>query len=277
LSPTPESTATIGIVTLNMNQSQYLLEAVRSIQQQRFSNWRLIVVDPGSTDGAEHVYKLPSILEDSRIEVLIEPDQGPADGLNKGFGRLRTPYMYCLNADDRVIEGAFESAIARFSVADSPDVLIGHGYVIDLFGRRMRRIFSDDFHVDQYMNGNCVAVQQATFFRRSVLQIVGGFNVDNHISWDGEFLVRAALAGARISTVSRYWGRATTKEEAVAVLREMEAADARLTVGHTRWRDQMIRRGRHPLRTMYLLRLAFRRQLMSRSWHAGSSWVGKPK
>ncbi len=48
--------------------------------------------------------------------------------------------------------------------------------------------------------GMCVAVQQATFFRRSETFECIEFNVNNRSNWDGEFLVDSAISGMKIET-----------------------------------------------------------------------------
>jgi glycosyltransferase involved in cell wall biosynthesis len=196
----------LGVVTLNFNQSEFLLEAVKSVQEQDFAGWRLVIVDPGSTDGAEQIYRLPRIADDDRISILRGPDQGPADGLNRGFRSLDGEYCYYLNADDRTLPHSFAAAAAYLDRRPETDVVIGHGWVIDEYGRRVRRIFSDPFSVRDYVLGRCVAVQQSTFFRRSVLVRAGWFPVHNRLSWDGELLAQAAAEGCTIDTVNQYWG-----------------------------------------------------------------------
>lgn len=43
---------TIDIIVPVYNAKKYLRQCVRSIQRQTFSDWRLILVDDGSTDGS---------------------------------------------------------------------------------------------------------------------------------------------------------------------------------------------------------------------------------
>jgi hypothetical protein len=60
--------------------------------------------------------------------------------------------------------------------------------------------------VRRYAIGVCTVGQQATFFRRSIFERAGRFNVANRIAWDGELLVDMALAGGRYQTTRKVLG-----------------------------------------------------------------------
>ena len=65
-----------------------------------------IVVDPGSTDGSR---ELIETFRSRLAHILFEPDQGAADGLNKGFKRASGDIFAFLNSDDVLLPGAIRS------------------------------------------------------------------------------------------------------------------------------------------------------------------------
>src|SRR4029077_2212938 len=72
----------VSIVTISFNQAPFLERAIRSVLEQDHPDVEYIVVDPGSTDGSREIIEKYR----SRIaKVILEPDRGPANGLNKGF------------------------------------------------------------------------------------------------------------------------------------------------------------------------------------------------
>lgn len=251
---------------LNWNQGRFLRDAVESILAQSFTDWRLQIVDPGSADGSRALYEMPFIADDRRIEVLLEPDDGPSDGLNKGFSKLRCPYSYYLNADDRVIPGAFSEAVGYLKSHPSVDMVMGHGVQIDAWGHVMRRVYSDAFDPWAYVSGKAVTVQQATFFRQRVFEQAGGFNVSNKVSWDGEFVLAAGMSGASMHVLNRTWGEfrvyggTITSDSSTRAKAQRELARMRdqYLTGNLRSGPSPImlearRRLAHPIRSMSIL------------------------
>lgn len=57
----------ISVVMPVYNMEEYVAESVGSILNQTFSNWELIIVDDGSTDGTAEILRS---FTDSRIRVL---------------------------------------------------------------------------------------------------------------------------------------------------------------------------------------------------------------
>ena len=72
-----------SIVTISFNQARFLEQAILSVISQDYLNIQYIVVDPGSTDGSRDIIEK---YHNHIDKIIFEPDNGPADGLNKGFG-----------------------------------------------------------------------------------------------------------------------------------------------------------------------------------------------
>jgi glycosyltransferase involved in cell wall biosynthesis len=90
-----------------------------------------IVVDPGSTDGSRELIESFA----SRLAaVLFEPDQGAADGLNKGFQRASGDIFGFLNSDDVLLPGAMKSVSQAFEQNPDCDIVMGNGFIIDAQG-----------------------------------------------------------------------------------------------------------------------------------------------
>jgi len=194
----------ISIVTISYNKGPYLEECLRSVLDQDCPGVQYIVVDAGSTDGSRE--KIGRYRD--RIDTVIEErDDGPADGLNKGFAAARADIYGYLNADDRYVPGALRYVVEYFEAHSQVDVLCGAIRIIDDESRiSPRKRTSDRFNLADYAAGICTIGQQATFFRRSIFERAGRFNTANRIAWDGELLVDMALAGARFEAVRKVLG-----------------------------------------------------------------------
>jgi glycosyltransferase involved in cell wall biosynthesis len=184
-----------SVVTISFNQRQYLEEAARSVLTQDYPAIEYIVVDPGSTDGSrEYIESLGNRL----ARVVFEPDQGPADGLNKGFQHASGDIFGFLNSDDVLLPGAMRSVAQAFAQNPDCDIVMGNGFIVDAQGKRIRRIRAAGFTLDRYFYGGATWLQQATFFRRAAFMAVDGFNVKNRSCWDGELLVDMMRKGAKV-------------------------------------------------------------------------------
>jgi glycosyltransferase involved in cell wall biosynthesis len=193
----------ISIVTISFNQAAFLEECLMSVLSQKCEEVEYIVVDPGSTDGSRNILTRFADV----IELILEPDRGPADGLNNGFAVATGDIFGYINADDRMAPGAIEFVGRFFTRNPDVDVLCGAIRIIDRDGRvSLRGRSADAFDLARYAAGICTIGQQATFFRRRAFELAGGFNPANHITWDGELLVDMALAGARFASVGNVLG-----------------------------------------------------------------------
>ena len=183
----------VSIVTISYNQAEFLERAIKSVIEQDYEDIEYIVVDPGSTDGSREIIERYR----SKIDkIIFEPDDGPADGLNKGFAAAEGEIYSFINADDMLLPGAIRLVADQFALMPAVDVLSGHTWIIDENDRKLRRFYSRRFSLRRYAYGAAVLAQQSTFFRTAAYHRTFGFNVKNRIAWDGELWVDLALAGA---------------------------------------------------------------------------------
>ena len=196
----------LSVVTISYNQQSFLEQAMRSVIDQRGGPVEVeyIVVDAGSKDGSKELLNRYS----DQIDVLrIETDDGPADGLNKGFALATGDVLAFLNADDVLLPGSLGVVAEWFLQRPTVDVLVGGIAIIDENGRLARwgSPFASvvqlpiPFDVERVVEGRFTVLQQATFFRRSAWEIAGGFNVKNHTCWDLELFAQMAADGAVFS------------------------------------------------------------------------------
>ncbi len=193
----------VSIVTISFNQGAYLETAIRSVLEQDHADLEYIIVDPGSTDGSRDIIDR---YRQRLAAVVLEPDDGPASGLNNGFARATGEIFAYINADDAILPGSVAEAAAAFQRHPEADVIYGHGYLVDENDAILRRLRSAPFNLRRALHGAGVIVQQATFFRRDAFRQIGGFNTENRSCWDYELLVDFALAKKVFLRVDRYWG-----------------------------------------------------------------------
>lgn len=182
----------ISIVTISFNQAAFLERCIRSVIDQNYPDLEYIIVDPGSTDGSRDIIER---YRNRFARVVFDGDNGPADGLNRGFALATGEVCAYLNSDDALLPGSLMRVAAAFAAHPAADVIHGHGYFVDADDGVLRRFRSDRFDLRRYAFGGVVLMQQATFFRRDAFVEAGGFNTENRTCWDAELWVDFGLAG----------------------------------------------------------------------------------
>lgn len=193
----------ISVVTISYNQGAFLEQALRSVLDQDYPNLEYIVVDPGSSDGSRAVIERYR----SRLSrIILEPDQGPADGLNRGLAGATGDVFCYVNADDRLLPGALARVAAAFTRRPDADVIYGHGIIEDRRSGASYRVRSTVFGRYRMAYGGFFVLQQASFFRTGAVRAVGGFNSANRTCWDAELLADLLLAGRCLHRINDYLG-----------------------------------------------------------------------
>tara|TARA_B100000953_G_scaffold229743_1_gene191212 strand:- start:381 stop:1367 length:987 start_codon:yes stop_codon:yes gene_type:complete len=88
----------ISVVMPVYNVEAYIEEAVRSVFDQSFEDFELIIVDDGGTDNSIPIART---FADPRIRIVSQPNRGLAGARNTGIGEAQAPYIALLDSDDR--------------------------------------------------------------------------------------------------------------------------------------------------------------------------------
>lgn len=111
------------------NGAPFLIKAVQSLLNQSFTNWLLLVIDDGSTDGAiEEIKKI----KDKRIFIISDgKNKGIASRLNEAIELADTKYFARMDADDICHPLRLEKQIAYLNSHPSIDLLSTSFVIID--------------------------------------------------------------------------------------------------------------------------------------------------
>jgi glycosyltransferase involved in cell wall biosynthesis len=97
-----------SVIVPAFNAERTIASTVRSVLAQTTSEFELIVVDDGSTDGTQSV--VASITAaDPRVELIVQSNLGPASARNTGIERAGAPYVSFLDSDDLWMPGYLET------------------------------------------------------------------------------------------------------------------------------------------------------------------------
>jgi glycosyltransferase involved in cell wall biosynthesis len=129
--------ATIDVLLPVRNGLPFLGEAIDSVRIQTFSDWRLLILDHGSSDGSLALAQRYQE-EDSRIEVFSHPDaDGLAGLLNAGLEKCDCRIVLRQDADDISFPNRMELMTGVLSANPKLVVASGEIAMIDSGGRNV--------------------------------------------------------------------------------------------------------------------------------------------
>ena len=89
----------ISIIVPVYNVVSYLEKCIASITSQTFTDWELILIDDGSTDGSADIAgKLHD--KDTRIKIFSKPNGGVSSARNLGLDLAQGKYVMFVDSDD---------------------------------------------------------------------------------------------------------------------------------------------------------------------------------
>jgi len=170
------------------NAEKYIREAVTSVLQQSFTDFELLIVNDGSTDGTE---KVINSFNDPRIILINQDNKGIASALNVGLAHARAAYIARFDADDICcpnrlkIQYEFISSYPDYSVIGSAaDYIDAEGHFI--FTHHPYGHLNEE--IQQLKYSTCPFIHSSVFYKKEVVVKNGGYNefaytYEDHFLW----------------------------------------------------------------------------------------------
>lgn len=174
----------VSIITPAFQSARFIAETIESVQRQDYPRIEHIIMDGGSQDGTLDILK-----RYPHLVWVSEPDNGQSQALNKGFKLAKGGIVGWLNADDTYTPSAVSTAV-RF-LMENPHVhaVYSDQQIIDERGAPIMPSRSKPFNLADLFMENYIR-QPTVFFRRHVLEELGGVDESLHYSMDREFWLR---------------------------------------------------------------------------------------
>ncbi len=101
----------VSVIMPVYNGSEWIQNSVRSVLQQTFTDFELVVVDDASTDDSLLVLQ-DLAKSDRRVRVITHPNQGPGESMNLGIREARGEYLCFLDQDDAYEPGFLAAMVS---------------------------------------------------------------------------------------------------------------------------------------------------------------------
>ena len=135
---TMESTPLISVLMPVYNGEKYIADAIKSVLNQTFRNFELIIINDGSIDNSEK--EILSFLDHRIRYITNDVNIGLILTLNKGISLARGKYIARMDADDICIFYRFEEQVSFLEKNPDYSLCGTWAYLIDTTGKNIGRI-----------------------------------------------------------------------------------------------------------------------------------------
>lgn len=195
----------VSIITPTFRRGEKLLEAVDSALSQQGVKLEMLILDDSPEGSAEPIVKR---VTDSRVRYIKQkvPSGGrPAQVRNDGAKLARGRYVYCLDDDDRVAQGALADVVAALDArpkvgvavgqvvpfGEDPVALLDKRTYFEAAARVASKINSSLSFVAHILFRGPLMVNSACVIRRELIAPLGGYDTSMVVYEDIDFFMRA--------------------------------------------------------------------------------------
>lgn len=174
---TAEQKPIVSIILPAWQAEETIEKVIKSVISQTYTDWELIVIDDGSTDGTRQ--KVSQFI-DNRIKLLVQENSGVASARNKGIAIAQGDYIAFIDADDQWLPWKLESELACIQEHQTPECLIYSGYYAVDPDENLLNIPSIGLENgqlgDTVLNQENVMLPSTIMVHANIFKKLGGFN-----------------------------------------------------------------------------------------------------
>lgn len=166
----------VSIVTPSYNCSSFISDTIKSVLQQSFSDWQMIIVDDCSTDNSVEVIQ-SFVKKDPRFYLIkLSKNSGAAVARNKAIEAAQGRYIAFLDSDDLWLPDKLEKQLSFMQEYDYPftytayDKIDKDGKVFGHIGVPDRVSYSD--LLKSCSVGCLTAMYDTTYFGKEAMPLI---------------------------------------------------------------------------------------------------------
>ena len=188
----------VSVIMPCYNASQYIGEAIQSVQSQSFIDWELLIVDDGSTDDSAQIVQ-GYVARDTRIRLIQQSNSGACRARNNGIEHARGEFIKFLDADDLLESNCLQDQVCQIQSLQLNQIPFGDYYNIDKDGKIVSEY---KFNKHQELKNDQVffffsewrILISAPLHRTCLLRKINGFDESLKRGQESDMHLRLALA-----------------------------------------------------------------------------------
>lgn len=165
------SNPVMSVIVPAYNRAHLIPRAIRSVLNQTFHDFELIIVDDGSTDNTKEVV---TKIEDFRIRYIRQENKGRSAARNTGIVEARGQFITFLDSDDEALPGWLECFIQTFKKSEVGIVCGGFIKILDRDKQNHRQIILPQER-PEFGNQRGLFLAGTFAVRQELLKAVGGY------------------------------------------------------------------------------------------------------
>ena len=181
----------VSIITPTYNRSKLLSETIDSILNQNYPDLEYIVIDDGSIDDTQNLLSKNS----ERIKTHRLRSMGETASVIKGFSMVTGEIVCVVSSDDPLLPGSIQQVVERFKKFPEAVAVYPNWYEIGPNSEQLREVYLPDYNINNMIKTYSWGLGPGTFFRRSVIDQVGGRDPERVYCGDMEFWAKVAIIG----------------------------------------------------------------------------------
>lgn len=192
-----EHSPLVTVLTPTFNHEKYIIDCIRSVQAQSYTQWEMLIIDDGSTDKTREKI-LGYITDEPRVRLIDQENVGIfrlSETYNRGLALARGKYIAILEGDDVWLPDKLERQIGDLEKSNNAVLAWGKAAATepDLTGiydihpsddKIAHKTYYDNKPVGNILNilylENCIPAL-TIIIRKDALDRIGGFQQGYHL------------------------------------------------------------------------------------------------
>ena len=167
---------------------KWIKKAIKSIQNQLYTNWEICIADDASTD-AKLIEYLKKISKDSKIKVTFRKRNGHiSEASNSALELAKGEFIALLDNDDIIYPHTLAEVVKLLNKKPDIDFIYSDEDKLNMKGERMDPFFKPDWSPDLFLATNYLC--HLSLIRKKLIDSVGGFRKGYEGSQDYDLFLR---------------------------------------------------------------------------------------
>lgn len=177
----PEESKLVSIIMPTYNRAFIIDQAIKSVLNQTYSNWELIIIDDGSTDNTHDIVK--KYMNDKRIKYFLKCNEGVSSARNYGLKISKGSLISYLDTDNKYYPNFISSMVN--SMINNPEKNCAYSGYIFHEKNGSHIIVHNEFNYKKLCDANFIDMN-IFVHTKELYENLGGFdeNLKRLVDWD---------------------------------------------------------------------------------------------